>query len=71
MTWLNVDFVPDNRAAYAAIEIFDRHWEESERLQALADTALQYPIGSPERTRIMDEVIAGAIANDASKAAFR
>lgn len=71
MSWLNTEFVPDNSAAYAAIETFDRHWEESRRLQALADTALQYPIGSPERTRIMDDVIAGAIVNDASKAALR
>ena len=68
MTWLNVDFVPDNRAAHAAMERFDQHWEESQRLQQLADTANQYPIGSPERTQIMDKVIAGAIVNDAMAA---
>ena len=68
MTWLNVDFVPDNRKAYEAMEHNDRHWEESQRLQQLVAVANQYPIGSPERTEIMNKVIAGAMINDAMAA---
>jgi len=52
------------------MEKFDQHWEESQRLQALAATANQYPIGSPKREQIMSEVIAGAVINDA-KAGLR
>lgn len=63
-SWLNTDFVPDNSSAVAAMERFDRHWEESQRLATLAGTADQYPIGSRERDGIMREVIIGLTVND-------
>lgn len=68
--WLNVDFVPNNQVTFDAMARHETHQEDLDRFAALSATASKYPIGSVERTAIMDQVISGMIASDA-KAGLR
>ena len=53
MTWLNVDFVPENRAAYVAMELGDRAFEHTQALIQMIGAANRFPEGSFERDKIM------------------
>lgn len=57
VSWLNVDFVPDNRKAYEAMEASDAAFEHSRDLRDRVELARTFPLGSPERDSIMGDVL--------------
>lgn len=64
MTWLNVDFVPDNSGMFERMALTDRRSEASQALQAMSAAVQAMPVNDPTRIAIMRGVVALAELND-------